>query len=150
MDKNSSILDNLKAQGTPYKVPDGYFDNLRVRLDSIPSALRGEEASAPETVVEMPTFWAKLRPYVALAAAFLILLTAGTAILKTTSGRMNISEEEYFQLASILPVTDPYAIYYDEYAEDDELSGDDIVNYLIETGVSLEQLAYSTSYEENY
>lgn len=149
MDKNSSILDNLKAQGTPYKVPDGYFDNLRARLDSIPSAQRGVEADTPETVVVMPSLWTRVRPYIAMAAAFLILVTAGTAILKTTSGRITVSDEEYIQLASLLPVTDPYAIYYDDYAEDDELSGEDIVNYLIETGVSLEQLAYSTSYEEN-
>jgi len=150
MDKNSNILDELKAQGRPYGVPDGYFESLRARLDAIPSTKQEEEVPMTK-VVEMPSLWTKVRPYIAMAAAFLILVTAGTAILKTTTNSITISEDEYMQIASILPVTDPYAIYYEDYAdEEEEVSGDDIVNYLIETGVSLEQLAYTTLYEEDY
>ena len=148
MDKKSSILDDLKAQKMPYGVPEGYFDNLRIRLESIPSQMEGEK-TAPAKVVAMPSLWTRVRPYMAMAAAFLIMVTAGTAILKNTSKSMTMTEEEYMQLASILPVTDPYAIYYDDYAEEDDISGEDIVNYLIETGVSLEQLAYVASYEED-
>jgi len=148
MDKNRNILDELKAQGRPYGTPEGYFESLRSRLDAIPSEMKGEDA-APTKVVAIPSLWTKVRPYVAMAAAFLILVTAGTAILRTTTKSITMSEDEYMQIASILPVTDPYAIDNDSYTDgEEEISGDDIVNYLIETGVSLEQLAYTASYEE--
>ena len=52
MDKKSSILDDLKAQKMPYGVPDGYFDNLRIRLESIPSEMEGKK-TAPAKLMEV-------------------------------------------------------------------------------------------------
>ena len=59
----------------PYVVPEGYFSELEERLGAIPR--RNVAVSRFD----------KLKPFVALAAAFLIIVTCGTALLRFTSGQ---------------------------------------------------------------
>jgi hypothetical protein len=134
MEKN--ILDETRKP--EFSVPDGYFDKLKARLEEIPE----KEAQV--------TLWQKIRPYFAMAASFLIMLGVGTGILKLTT-RQSISDEDqfYYDLgyADLIPVTYADPSLYEDNDDDDEISSEDIENYLIATGVSIEKIRYS---ETNY
>ena len=119
-------------QKNNYTVPEGYFEGLEERLSRIP------RASAPAEI----TPWGKVRPYLTLAAAFAALVVSGTAILRNTVRPADgMSEEDLLGYVGLIPATDPYLLFEEEWSE--AYSDEDIVNYLIETGVSLEQLAYA-------
>ncbi len=131
-------MDKQKIQ---FSVPEGYFDKLQERLERIPSAQNGGQASSR---------WNGIKPYFALAAAFAMILTAGTAVLKLTAGKMidsRMSDYEQIRMADLIPVTEPYLVYLKSDG-DSEISEDDIEAYLINTGTSLEQISYY-EYENN-
>ncbi len=128
-----------------YGVPPGYFDSLRTRLHRIP--LEGGEE------VEEVTAWTQIRPLMALAASMAVLFVCGTFVLKfSSSGTGSPSgESDYMEYAyMITPNTDPYAIYSGapSVISDASTTSEDIINYLIETGVSLEQISYANQYYE--
>ena len=56
-----------------YKVPDGYFENLKTRLSAIPAQEK------------QPTRFQKFAPYLALAACFAVAVVAGNLILNRTA-----------------------------------------------------------------
>ena len=98
----------------------------------------------PGKEVEVST-WQKSRPYLVMAACFLLSLIVGTGILKMTTGQsVSDADQFYYDLgyADLIPVTyaDP-SLYENEGAA--ELSSEDIEDYLIATGVSVNRLAYS-------
>ncbi|MCI5990607.1 MAG: hypothetical protein SOY98_02900 [Candidatus Cryptobacteroides sp.] len=124
-----------------FNVPEGYFGDLQDRLMEIPSRhphprMSGEAMHS-------------LRPYIALAASFLIILAAGTAVLRlTTKEDQPLTVLERIQLADLMPVTSPDILLGMEDMEmHKELSKNDITDYLIESGTTLEQLEYY--YEED-
>ena len=108
-----------KMKKASYSVPDGYFDRLEERLSRIP------EMSSD--VRRGPLY--AIRPYVSLAASFLIILAAGTMVLKFSAR----------DGSDLVPVTDPDLIYL---ADDEEVEYDALEQYLIESGTTLEQLEY--------
>ena len=113
-----------------HNVPEGYFENLKTRLSAIPQ----EEAVSG---------WSRMRPYAALVAAFVAIVTVGSAIL-TLSSRSILSGEhsEEFGIAELIPSIDSY-LYYSESDDTTEVSSeDDILEYLIQTHTSVEQIAY--------
>ena len=114
-------------------VPEGYFSDLRARLNSIP----GESAahSGP---------WSRVRPYLALAASFAAIVLIGNAVLRDTvkspSSDPFLGEDSY---ADIISITNPEILYNESEFDMEELSDEDIINYLIESGVRTEHLAYA-------
>ena len=126
-----------------FSVPDGYFAGLEGRLMRIPHGSRAEEESRMVR---------RAGPYLALAASFLLIFAVGTAVLRLTSGRVDMQPFTVFenlQLADLVPVTSPDIIYgIDDYeAGSEAVSDDDITEYLIESGTTIEQLEYY--YEES-
>ena len=118
----------------PYVVPEGYFSELEERLGAIPR--RNVAVSRFD----------KLKPYVALAAAFLIIVTCGTVLLRFTSGQAadsNLSMFDEIALADLIPVTDPYMIYT---AKENDETQDAFASYLIDSGITLDYIGY---YEDN-
>ncbi|MBR5175685.1 MAG: hypothetical protein IKW89_07105 [Bacteroidales bacterium] len=114
-------------------VPDGYFDGLKSRLGSISSAK-----------VSSPGVWAGMRPYLALAASFAAIVLIGNAILRDTAKSQPADpfygEETY---ADIISITNPEILYNTTEFDLEELSDEDIINYLIESGVRTEHFAYA-------
>ena len=102
------MVENMKKAS--YSVPDGYFDRLEERLSRIP------EMSSD--VRRGPLY--AIRPYVSLAASFLIILAAGTLVLKFSArdGSEDLPALERMRLADLVPVTDPDLIYL---ADDEEV-----------------------------
>lgn len=125
-------MDKRKIQ---YSVPEGYFDELQARLERIPSVQNDGQAYSR---------WSRVKPYLALAAAFAMILTAGTAVLKITAEKVvdsRMSEYEQIRMADLIPVTEPYLVYLKGDNESD-ISNADIVAYLIDSGTSLEHINY--------
>ncbi|MGN1215160.1 MAG: hypothetical protein ACI4TJ_02835 [Candidatus Cryptobacteroides sp.] len=106
-----------------YRVPEGYFSDLRSRLYTI----------AGETGTGHRGFFSVIMPYAALAACFVALVVAGNAILSRTAGEYATDPEtEYY--ADLL-ATHPGMFYQEEYALAEETaSEDEIIDYLIESG----------------
>lgn len=116
----------------PYSVPDGYFDSLKTGLKAVAA---GSDARRKPAVV-------RLAPYAAMAAVFVFLVTAGTFLLERTTPSLPEDADEFLFYSDILPVTDPYAIGT-EHTEDEYIAEEDIIEYLIYSGVTAEVIETS-------
>lgn len=121
--------------------PEGYFENLQERLSAIP---RKQEVSKPAATIR------RFTPYLAYAASLLILLSVGTFVLRKTTVAPEVQqaqEDPYWDYYAYLSgALDPDG--YFEYTEIEDLSDEDIINYLLASNLSLEQIAMS--YEEGF
>ncbi len=121
-----------------YNVPEGYFEGLKARLERIPA----EHPAAP---ARRPFTWMRIRPYVALAACLALLLTAGTILLDRKADLSGTSESIYEQMmySDLIPDTDPDSIFGapSSPGESYDISDEDIVDYLISSGASVELIA---------
>ena len=123
--------------------PEGYFENLQQRLSEIPAS--------PARVSTLH----RLAPYVAIAASFLVAVMLGNAILRSTAPSPASAEDETWTYVSYLAAAlDPDGaaltdLYDDEEELEESLFAEDIVNYLLADGISVEHLNY-LSYEEGY
>ena len=119
----------------PYSVPDGYFD--RLKAEAAACAAEREERQRP--------FIARLAPYASVAAAFAFLVTAGTFILEKTTRSTQSEMDEFYFYSNMIPVTDPYAVetIQVDYYDDELLEDEDIIEYLIYSGVTAEVIELS-------
>lgn len=122
--------------------PEGYFEDLQRRLSAIPQQ---QTVSRPTTAIR------RFTPYLAYAASLLILVSVGTFVLRKTTAVPEVQqvvEDPYWDYYAYLSdALDPDG--YFEYTEVEDLSNEDIINYLLASNVSLEQLAMNY-YEEGF
>ena len=122
--------------------PEGYFENLQQRLSEIPA----------RPVRVSPVH--RLAPYAAIAASFLVAVLLGNSILRHTAPAP-AEDDTWTYVSYLADALDPDGaammdIYgYEEEEEQQGLSAEDIVNYLLADGISVEHLNY-LSYEEGY
>ncbi|MBR1927247.1 MAG: hypothetical protein IJ840_05810 [Bacteroidales bacterium] len=126
--------DILEKIGKPAMgVHEGYFDSLNSRLEAIPSSRTSR-----------PGVWTGVRPYLALAASFAAIVLIGNAVLRDTVKDQSADPfagiDSY---ADIISITNPEILYNDPESYFGELSDEDIINYLIESGTRTEHLAYA-------
>ena len=118
--------------------PEGYFGDLQMRLSEIP-----RRESAPSGI-------RRLTPYLAYAASLVVAVMLGNFILRQTA---RPEEDDTWTYVSYLAdALDPDgAVLFEEtpWEEETALSEEDIVNYLIADGISVEHLNY-VNYEEGY
>lgn len=119
-------------------VPEGYFGDLEMRLSAIPSQRAAGEA---------PRGVRQFAPYAAIAASMLLAVTVGNWILQRTAVRDVQGDYDSMLVAEVLG-TDELDYYFQEENRVDFLSDEDIVDYLIAAGTTVEQLNY-VSYEED-
>jgi len=132
----------MKEIKNTFNVPEGYFDQLQKRLEAIPS--QHPVVQTPAVTVPL---WTRVRPYVALAACMMMAFFVGNFFL----GRNHLPTEaeqvmqNYYYMADLIPVTNPYAIYDDapmELYSPESSSEDDVVEYLLSSGTSVDYIAY--------
>lgn len=114
---------NLKEM--PFSLPERYMESLRKELKTIPQ----------RNTKKIPIF-NRIIPYVSLAAAFAMIVTIGGFILEKTT-ETDLSYEDYIVFSEDITNT----IFYNtetQYAE--AFSDEDIIEYLIHTGVEIEEL----------
>lgn len=152
MEDKKNILDVLskgKQQGQnaserlPFCTPEGYFESLSSRLSSIPFS--GTEPVETKTNSKS-SVWAIIKPYVACAASLALLVTAGTSILKMTAGDANTEEMTDYQFLGYSDLIPKTATVYEMFDQEDDLSYDDITDYLIDSRISVERIVYETNY----
>jgi len=116
----------------PYSVPEGYFASMKDEVMS--RALESEERQRP--------FFARLAPYAAMAAVFVFLVTAGTFLLERTTPTEQEKMDEFYFYTNLIPVTDPYTIESIQVAAE-EVAEEDIIEYLIYSGITAEVIELS-------
>ena len=122
--------------------PEGYFGDLQKRLSEIPA-----QPARLGTV-------RRLAPYVAIAASFLVIVMIGNFVLGRTAAPA--VDDTWTYVSYLADALDPdggvpmdMADYYLMDEETEGLSAEDIVEYLLADGISVEHLAY-LSYEEDF
>jgi len=118
-------------------VPEGYFQELRTRLEAIPA----------QGSVARRGFVRRVTPYLAYAASLAVLVAVGNFILRRTAAP---AEEDtgWDYISYLAQSLDPDGLMA-EIGDTYELTGDDIYQYLVEGDLSLEQLE-TLHYEEGY
>ena len=114
---------NLKEM--PFSLPEGYMESLRKELKTIPQ----------RNTKKIPIF-NRIIPYVSLAAAFAVIVTIGGFILEKTT-QQDLSYEDYIVFSDDMTNT---LLYDTDELYADALSDDDIIEYLIYTGIEIEEL----------
>lgn len=125
MDKDI-LAQNATLRERPYSVPEGYFEAFK--------------AQAGRPVQETrPTLWGRVAPYASLAAVFLSIFAVGSLIFD--KDEIEISQEEYIYFSDGLITT--YKIdASDQYAEA-EIEDEDVIEYLIYSGITAEEIELS-------
>lgn len=116
----------------PYSVPDGYFEDLQMRLNEIPQ--QQEEARVPAGI-------GRLAPYLALAACFLFAYVVGSLFIKKPVG-VDAVDYEQMRYADIIPYNE---VFLNSEDLSDAVSEEDLIEYLIATNTSADLIAYETN-----
>ena len=116
------------ANRHPYKVPEGYFEDFQAKM----SRMAREQKTVPVST------WMRVKPYVGLAASFLLLLGVGSLFLQKVTP---VAEEDALPAAyeEIIPRSDEDLLWLSQNDEA-QLSDDEIADYLDYIGTSVEDL----------
>lgn len=130
MKKENDILkDCVELRQMPYSVPEGYFESFK--------------AEAVRPVVRRVNFWNRFAPYAAMAAVFVFLVTAGTFLLERSTPQYQMTEEDYMMFSDNIMTTIAYEMEYGYQLAEAEISEEDIINYLIYSGVTPEHIEFA-------
>ena len=128
----NDILHNSsdKLRKMPYIIPDGYFEDF----------IRTNQISGTTELAAHSTLMRKLAPYLSMAAAFLLIVTAGRFLMQHTSTADEMTYEDYLVHSDIMIEA--------EYENDIQIAEalpveEDIIEYLIYTGVTAETIELS-------
>lgn len=133
-DFERDILQEVSLKNNPYSVPEGYFESLKDRA---------VKYSKPSDVAPMQ-FKRILTTAISMAAMFIIMVTAGTMFLKGVTPEEDLTEEDYIVFSDGYLELEMYDTdgMAEQYA-DASISDEDIIEYLIYTGVSQEFIEMS-------
>lgn len=130
MNGKRDILDEERLHNDPFMVPEGYLEGLSLKAAQI----------AREQGACRPTIARRVAPYVAIAASFAAIVAIGSAVLKNVHfGSSEIDQDALFA-EYLVPVTEPESVYYLAMNDSEELTEEEIVEYLIESGATLEEI----------
>lgn len=127
--ENDILKDSLELKQMPFTVPEGYFEAFK-------------EANA-RPVARKVSLWSRIAPYAAMAAVFVSLVTTGTFLLERSMPQYDMTEEDYVLFSDNMTNTIAYEMEYGSQLAEAEVSSEDIINYLIYTGVSAEHIELS-------
>lgn len=123
------LKDFAELRRMPYSVPEGYFDTFR------------REMKKPQT--QVVSLWSRIMPYASVAAVFIFLVSAGTFILERTTDTRDFTQEDYILFSENFSLNTIYQVHEETQLADASLADEDIIEYLIYTGVSAEEIEYS-------
>ena len=132
-DSERSIMYDDSLRKNPYSVPEGYFDSLKER-----AAKYAHPAPAP-----VFQFRRVLYTAISMAAMFILMVTAGTLLLKGVTPAEDLTEEDYMVFTEGYIDLEMYDEELSEQYADASITDEDIVEYLIYTGVSEELIELS-------
>lgn len=126
-DNKDILKENLKLKDMPFSVPEGYFDSFK------------REVCKQQT----PSLWKRFVPYASVAASFLLIVSAGIFILEKTVSKDLMSQEDYIVFSDNMMNTISYEMDSDYKLAEAEINDEDIINYLIYSGISAEEIELS-------
>ena len=132
-DSERNIMYDDSLRKCPYSVPEGYFDSLKER-----AAKYAQPAPAPVFQFKRVLYTA-----VSMAAMFILMVTAGTLLLKGVTPAEDLTEEDYMVFTDRYIDLELYDDGLSEQYADASITDEDIVEYLIYTGVSEELIELS-------
>ncbi|MGN1219714.1 MAG: hypothetical protein ACI4TU_02095 [Candidatus Cryptobacteroides sp.] len=124
-DRTDILSSHEELKKMPYEVPEGYFESFK--------------ASAARPQRKKTDIWHKVYPMATMAAMLVVMVTAGTFFLKKATPAQEMSLEDYIICSGMDITTTSYQTYSSATA-DAQLSNEDIVSYLIYTGMSAENI----------
>ena len=131
IEKDKNLLESIpELKKMPYSVPEGYFE----------SAI---EQARSHSVRNEKRLWSKIYPIASMAAMFAVIAVSGTLILR--HGFPGENESQQLQMEDYLIYSGYDFTSLDYQAENNQLAeaeidSEDIVQYLIYTGISVEDL----------
>ena len=137
MDRNIDIQEKKdllqsmpELKKMPFRVPEGYFESAMGQAKS--HSLRNGNK-----------LWSKIYPIASMAAMFAVIAVTGTLILR--NGLFGTNESQQMQMEDYLVYSGYDFTSLDYQAENNQLAeadidSEDIVQYLIYTGISVEDL----------
>ncbi len=123
MRQKPDILERRELKNMPFSTPEGYFEDKAVKLSKI--------SESPKVVIK------RFKPVqlISAAASIAVIMTAGLLMFNKPS-----VNEEYDDIMLYLSSgSDDMSIYFSENIEN-ELSEEEIISYLIDSGASIETL----------
>lgn len=120
--KTDILAQEPKLKIMPYSVPEGYFETFKAEM---------------KPCVRM-SLTERLMPYVAMAAVFVFLVTVGTLFLQRSSPAEEFTHEDFLVFSSGISNSEYYESM-DQIA-DAGIAEEDIVEYLIYSGISAEEI----------
>ena len=123
------LKDCPQLKQMPFSTPEGYFETFK--------------AEASRSMVRKIDFRTRIAPYLAMAAVFIFMVTAGTMLLEKSVPQYQMTEEDYVMFSDNIMTTIAYEMEYGSQLAEAELSEEDIINYLIYTGVTAEHIEFS-------
>ena len=126
--KRDILAENPGLRSKPYAVPEGYFESFKADMKHI---------AQPQ---QTPLLH-RLMPYASIAAVFVFLVAAGTFFLQRTTPSEEFTQEDFLVLSNDISRMD----YYEEmdHIADAGIADEDIIEYLIYSGVSAEEIELS-------
>ena len=133
-DLQIDILQEASIKNSPYRVPEGYFESFKEKA---------VKYSQPAKAAPLQ-FKRILTTAVSMAAMFILMVTAGTMFLKGVTPESDLTQEDYIVFSDGYFDLEMYDTdgMTEQYA-DASISEEDIIEYLIYTGVSQEFIEMS-------
>ena len=133
-DLQRDILQEASLKNCPYSTPEGYFESFKKKA---------VKYSQPAKVAPLQ-FKRILTTAVSMAAMFILMVTAGTMFLKSVTPDSDLTQEDYIVFSDGYFDLEMYDTdgMTEQYA-DASISEEDIIEYLIYTGVSQEFIEMS-------
>ena len=127
--KRDILIEKPELKDMPYSVPEGYFETFKAQM----MPFQTKDVS----------LMGRFMPYVSMAAMFIVLVTVGTFFLQRTSSSEIMTQEDYIVFSGDMMNTVGYEMEYGSRIADAEIENEDIINYLIYSGVTVEEIELS-------
>ncbi len=119
-EKRDILIERSELKEMPYNLPEGYFDEFKSKMK--PYGKRSKP---------------KIIPYISAAASVVLLLTGGLLLSQRTSPADEFTHEDFLVFSDSMINTEYYEYDSEQYAE---MTNDDIIDYLIYSGISAEEV----------
>ncbi len=124
-EKSDILAERTDLKKMPYTLPDGYFDEFRAQM-------KPYRTHSPRK---------RALPYISAAASIALLLAAGLLLSQRNSPADEFTHEDFLVFSDSMITTEYYEYTSEQYA-DAEMANDDIIDYLIYSGITAEEIEH--------
>lgn len=123
---DKDILQNPGLKSNPYGLPEGYMESLKEKAMKYPQPVRVPARERRRVLTYI----------ISIAASFLLVITAGTLLSIWSSVEEGMTQEDYIVFSDGYSFLEIYETMEEEQYADAYVSDDDVIEYLIYSGVN--------------